>query len=179
MIDQTYKAITDDLMKLTISKLLDSLLRDKKEKIPMNDYIKSYKIVTNINAEQQKNSKIEYSVELFKFFVAEIQSFVNELYERVKLLQGEEILDTFKIVTEKMVIFIAWISKITASLMRHTGNTKTENLLQHTLAIYKETLILPIKNNLYKAMNDLINLDRNCNVVDREKIKFDITDKIS
>jgi len=85
---------------------------------------------------------------------------------------GETLIDAFLKENFQSKILIHWMRKVFTYLDKfYTRNNNVGSLCQNAMKIYFNQLFIPLKEKLFQAINLLIQEDRDCNVVQRYKIK--------
>jgi len=132
-----------------------------------NSYMTAYSEVHKL-ADDENNS----SEKLFNYFNTKIKDYVESAAKRIKNLSDDKLLDEFILENEKCNQLIYWMKRIFTYLDKfYTKNKQKGSLCTNGLKIYREVMFVPLKEKLFKIVNNLIKNDRNCNISFRYKIK--------
>lgn len=112
------------------------------------------------------------SKRLFDYYIGVITDHMSDALKTIKNEDGESLIDAFLKENTQSKILIHWMRKVFTYLDKfHTKNANLGSLCANAMKIYFNKLFLPLKEKLFLAVNNLIQDDRDCNVVQRYKIK--------
>ena len=97
---------------------------------------------------------------------------MKEAQQSIMKERGEKLIELFLKENHKCKILIHWMRKVFTYLDKfYTKNANIGTLCANGLKLYFNELFTPLKKLLYEAVDKMIEADRNCEVVDRTKIK--------
>ena len=132
-----------------------------------NSYMIAYSQVHKL-ADDENNS----SETLFNYYNKTIEKYIESAFKRIKGLPDDKLLDEFIIENKKCNQLIYWMKRIFTYLDKfYTKNKQKGTLCTNGLKNYRTIMFIPLKDKLYKIVNNLIKNDRNCNISFRYKIK--------
>lgn len=163
-----HEKIVKGIHELATKRLLAILKNGSTEKIPMTDYIKAHSDCTKILS-QSMTKPVEY---LFNYIREEIQMYLKASYSQLVLLKLDDLIEGLYTEIEKFKILCAWLCKIFMSMEKHRNICLHDNTIPKVaLRFFNDLIIIPIKNEIFNAVNKIIVDDRNCKIVERNKIK--------
>ena len=118
------------------------------------------------------DDECDSSKRLFEYYTGVISDHMNDSLRAIKKLEGESLIDGFLKENMQSKILIHWMRKVFTYLDKfYTKNANLGSLCANAMKIYFNKLFCPLKANLFTAVNFLIQDDRDCNVVQRYKIR--------
>lgn len=97
---------------------------------------------------------------------------MQDSLQQIKNEEDERLVDAFLRENSQCKILIHWMRKVFTYLDKfYTKNQNLGSLCTNAMKVYMNKLFLPLKDKLFTAVNNLIQDDRDCNVVERYKIK--------
>lgn len=109
---------------------------------------------------------------LFEHYTETLSKYMEEAYEIIKTEQNEKLIDAFLRENTQCNILIHWMRKVFVYLDKFYVKTNNIGTLHtNAMKIYERILFLQLKEKLFEAVNKMIEDDRDCKLVDRNKIK--------
>jgi hypothetical protein len=130
-------------------------------------YFHKYSAVHRLADDEHDSSK-----RLFEYYVGVISDHMTDALHTIKNEDGEALIDAFLKENTQSKILIHWMRKVFTYLDKfYTKNSNLGSLCTNAMRIYFNYLFTPLREKLFVAVNFLIQDDRDCNVVQRYKIK--------
>ena len=151
-----------------VKHVLDYLKTGEFKNKTANAYMVAYSEVHKLADDDENDS----SKKLFEYYQTTIQKYMKEAQQSIMKERGEKIIELFLKENHKCKILIHWMRKVFTYLDKfYTKNANIGTLCANGLKLYFNELFTPLKKLLYEAVDKMIEADRNCEVVDRTKIK--------
>ena len=132
-----------------------------------NSYMTAYSEVIRMADDSKGGAE-----QLFQHFLKVIDTYMKERKAYISKLPEEKFVDSYLEEHRKCDILMYWMKRIFSYLDKfHTKNKGTGTLSENSMKRYNELIFKNAKQKLFKAVNELIKKDRDCNMEDKYKIK--------
>lgn len=119
-------------------------------------------------ADDESNS----SDKLFEYYEKVLKNYMRDAQREIKKEEGERLIDSFLYQHNQCKILTHWMRRIFSYLDRfYTKNKNIGTLCENGMKIFHDEMFLPLKDKLFESVNKFIELDRDCAVVQRYKVK--------
>jgi cullin 1 len=155
--------INDSIVRHVLDYLKTGVFRNK----TANAYMVAYSEVHKLADDENDSSK-----KLFEYYQSTIKKYMQDAQQSMIKERGEKLIELFIRENNQCKILIHWMRKVFTYLDKfYTKNANIGTLCSNGLKLYFMELYIPLKKSLFEAVDKMIEADRNCEVVDRSKIK--------
>jgi hypothetical protein len=162
-IDEGINEIHEAIVRYVLEYLKTGIFKNKTP----NAYMVAYSAVHRLADDENDSSK-----RLYDYYISVIERYMEDAYNTLKNEEGERLIDAYLRENDQCKILIHWMRKVFTYLDKfYTKNQNLGSLCTNAMKTYFNKLFKPMKEQLFAAVNKMIEDDRDCNVVGRYKIK--------